>query len=184
MPSSSIQILFEEAESDCLLFHDACFSADTAMTLGSTEGSVTELIAACGFETTTPGVGHNSFSYALIRELSSAAEKSISVSELYNRILSRLRNTPDRQQNATPIHCTLTSDGDRRSIMLKPLPLPWISSASEDLEESDQDGTLIYNLGFLVPNGMHSTELYQWLMKAPSIAIDVYFHSIMSGNSL
>ncbi|CAD6447622.1 55c48d53-231d-43c0-bde6-c855ffc47b51 [Sclerotinia trifoliorum] len=107
MPSSGIQTLLGESESDAILFYDTCHSADTAMTFSPSAGSVTELIAACGFQTTAPGAGNNTFTPALIRELSSAAaQEALSVSGLYNRVLARLRNTRKRDRNTTPIHCT------------------------------------------------------------------------------
>ncbi|KAJ8061374.1 hypothetical protein OCU04_010430 [Sclerotinia nivalis] len=157
MPSSSIQTLLEESESDAILFYDTCHSADTAMTLSPSAGSVAELIAACGFQTTAPGVGNNSFTSALIRELSSAAsQEALSVSELYNRVLARLRNTRNRERNTTPIHCTLISDGDRTSIILEPLSPP-LATRSYQASGNSDDENIVHHIGLVQKNPIDFT---------------------------
>jgi hypothetical protein len=142
MPSGGIQQLVEEAESDVLLLYDSCHSAHPAVNI-SGQG-VTELIAACGFETQAPAVGLHSFTNALIRELEeSFAGPPISVAELHSRVISSLKNWKpsllrDEDGNVwtdengrakyechkrrTPIHCFLTNESPYRSIMLAPLP--------------------------------------------------------------
>jgi hypothetical protein len=49
-PSGGIQSLLEEADSDVVLLYDTCHSA-AVPTCGSSQGGVTEVIAACGYET-------------------------------------------------------------------------------------------------------------------------------------
>ncbi|KAF7951916.1 hypothetical protein EAE96_007213 [Botrytis aclada] len=179
MPSNGIQTLLEESKSDTLLLYDACHSANTAISLNPPAGSVTELIAACGFETTTR-TGPNSFTSALIRELSSAAKQgAVSVSELYNRVLTRQRNSPNRKRNATPVRCTLAFDDDRTSIMLEPL-LPPLFTASHESPEFLDGVNAVYNIG-IVKRGlkMGDTSVFlKWLLRAPSNVIDVQLHRI------
>lgn len=68
LPSGGIQCLFEEASSDVLLLYDCCHSA-TVPTSNSGRGGVTEVIAACGYETTAPEVDEHSFTKALLEIL-------------------------------------------------------------------------------------------------------------------
>ncbi|KAF5867726.1 putative tyrosine-protein phosphatase non-receptor type 6 protein [Botrytis fragariae] len=179
MPSSGIQTLLEESKSDALLLYDTCHSANTAISLNHSAGSVTELIAACGFETTTRS-GDNSFTSALIQELYPAATQgAVSVSELYNRVLTRQRNSPNRKKNATPVRCTLASDGYRTSIMLEPL-LPALVTASHQSSELSDGANTVYNIG-IVKRGlrMGDTSVFlKWLLRAPSDVIDVQLRRI------
>jgi len=115
--------------------------------------SVTEVIAACAFETFAPEVDEHSFTNALINTLAIASKcPPFSVAELNSRILSRLRCwTPsllvdgdgniledahgeylfERQPRKTPIYNILCESKNRRSIILTPPRNPdSISSAS------------------------------------------------------
>ncbi|THV48181.1 hypothetical protein BGAL_0263g00110 [Botrytis galanthina] len=179
MPSNGIQTLLEESNSDVLLLYDTCHSANTAISLNPPAGSVTELIAACGFETTTSG-GKNSFTSAIVRELSSAATQgAVSVSELYNRVLTRKRNSPNRKRHATPVRCTLASDDDRTSIILEPLLPPPVIASHQSSEVLDGVNA-VYNIG-IVKRGleMGDTSVFlKWLLRAPSDVIDVQLRRI------
>jgi len=63
---SGIQRSLEMAESDILILLDCCWSG----VANDTEGNgVTELICACPFDGQANGVGHYSFTRALITEL-------------------------------------------------------------------------------------------------------------------
>ncbi|KAI9644511.1 hypothetical protein NHQ30_006532 [Ciborinia camelliae] len=180
MPSSSVQALFEESASDTILLYDACFSADTAMTLSRSTGSVTELISACGFSTTAPGVGNHSFTSALTHELALAAtQKSLPVFELYNRVLARLRNTRDRSKNSTPIRCTLIPDGDRTSIVLKPLSLPLTTSPCRYSGCLDNE-TVVGHIGLVYKKSEKNdtTELSKWLLKAPADVLNIQLNHV------
>jgi len=141
LPSGSIQGLLEEAESDVLLLYDSCHSSHPAVNIAGQ--GVTEVIAACGFETRAPAVGPHSFTNALIRELEEAfAGPPISVAELHGRVIGSLKNwKPSLLRNEdgsvwvdqngkpkyechkrrTPVHCFLTNEAPYRSIMLAPL---------------------------------------------------------------
>jgi hypothetical protein len=53
---------------------------------------VKEVIAACGYETTTPGVGPYSFTKALVEVLTIVSKEGpISVGELHSCVLARLK---------------------------------------------------------------------------------------------
>ncbi|KAF7853121.1 uncharacterized protein EAF02_012064 [Botrytis sinoallii] len=179
MPSNGIQTLLEESKSDTLLLYDACHSANTAISLDPPAGSVTELIAACGFEAIAR-TGENSFTSVFTRELSSAATQgAVSVSRLYNRVLARLRNNRDRKTNATPVRCTLVSDDDRTSIILEPLLPPPIIASHQSSEFLDGVNA-VYNIG-IVKRGlkMGDTSVFlKWLLRAPSDVIDVQLRRI------
>jgi hypothetical protein len=140
--------MFEEADADVLLLYDCCHSAVTTTSSFSTSHKgVTEVIAACGYETIAPEVGEHSFSNALAEVLAAASRgKPFSVAELHTRVLSRLkcwapsfvkddngkrkedlagRLQYERQPRRTPIYSILCETQPRRSIQLAPLkPMP------------------------------------------------------------
>ncbi|KAL8723578.1 MAG: hypothetical protein Q9181_007252 [Wetmoreana brouardii] len=123
-----LQTMLEQSESDVLIFLDCCAAASSAVASGN---GVTELIAACGFETWTPGVGEHSFSRSLIEELKYLCHgPPFSVALLHNKVLSRIKYwkprftsafTPERRK--TPIYIQLANELNRRSVELSPLPL-------------------------------------------------------------
>jgi hypothetical protein len=111
MASHGIQTIIEESCSDAILFYDACQSAETAVTTASSDlQGVTELISACGFQTTAPGPSSDSFSFTLTTQLREIASlgRAVPLSEVYSRILAGLRNAPDRSRKTTPVHASLT----------------------------------------------------------------------------
>ncbi|TGO27544.1 hypothetical protein BPAE_0040g00250 [Botrytis paeoniae] len=179
MPCSSIQTLLEDSKSDTLLLYDACHSANTAISPNPPAGSVTELTAACGFETFTR-MGKNSFTSVFTRELSSVATQgAVSVSRLYNRVLACLRNNRNRKTNATPVRCTLVSDDDRTPIMLEPL-LPPLFTASHQSSKFSDGVNAVYNIGIVkrVLKMGDTSVFLKWLLRAPSNVIDVQLHHI------
>jgi hypothetical protein len=141
LPCGGVQQLLEEAASDVLLLYDSCHSSHPAINSGGQ--GVTEVIAACGFETQAPAVGQHSFTHALIRELEEAfSGPAISVAELHVRVIGSLKNwkpallrDPDGNlwtdengrprfevhKRRTPVHCFLTNETPYRSVMLAPL---------------------------------------------------------------
>lgn len=144
LPSKGIQSKFEEADADVLLLYDCCNSAATTAS-PSHQGhkSVTEVIAACGYETVAPEVGEHSFSNALTEILAATSKgPSISVAELHARVLNRLkcwspsflkdeagkfsddetgRLKRELQRRRTPIYGLLCETEPRRSIAFGPL---------------------------------------------------------------
>jgi len=117
-----------------------------ATTISSTfrgHKGVTEVIAACGYETLAPEVGEHSFSNALTQDLVAASKGvPISVAELHARVLGRLKCwapsflkdkdgkfTEDEegklkhelQRRRTPIYGILCETKPRRSISVGPI---------------------------------------------------------------
>jgi hypothetical protein len=144
LPSKAIQSKFEEVDSDVVLLYDCCnAAATTASSSYRGHKGVTEVIAACGYESIAPEVGKHSFSNALTEILAAASkEPPISVAELHARVLNRLKCwTPsfvknqdgkfsqdevgrlkyEIQPRRTPIYGILCETNPRRSIALGPL---------------------------------------------------------------
>jgi len=138
--------MLEEADSDVLLLYDSCHSAATTTTGPRHDAtSVTEVIAACGFEAIAAEVDKHSFTNALSQTLAEASQHlPFSVGQLHSRVLSRLKGwTPsletnedgeyaeysngrlkyERQPRRTPIYSILCENKARRSIILAPLPV-------------------------------------------------------------
>ena len=134
----------EEADSDALLLYDCCNSAATKVSGAQLDQiSVTEVIAACGYESVAPEVGKHSFTNALTETLAASSNGApFSISILHNRIMDRLKCwTPsiakdqngkmkadargnleyERQPRRTPIYSVLCETKHRRSILLAPL---------------------------------------------------------------
>ncbi|KAJ4294458.1 hypothetical protein N0V90_008149 [Kalmusia sp. IMI 367209] len=157
LASNSIQSQLEEADSDVLLLLDCCHAAHPPLT--DSDHGVTEAIAACGFETTAPGVGPHSFTDALIRELEIASQgPPISVAKLHGNILWRLKTwkpslrrdrngnlwqdedgriLTEREKRVTAVHCFLTNETIYRSILLAPLrDKPDLSSVTTSFSQN------------------------------------------------
>lgn len=121
-----MQTMLEQAKSDVLILLDCCAAASS--TAGTGNG-VTEVIAACGFETWAPGVGEHSFTRSLIDELEDLASGAIfSAALLHNKVLSRIKywkprydQNSSRERRKTPIYILLANETKRRSIGLAPL---------------------------------------------------------------
>lgn len=69
---SSLQHLLENAVPHVLIILDCCFAANAAR--DTAEGTTKELLAACGRENRTLGVGERSFTSALIEEMKAFGE--------------------------------------------------------------------------------------------------------------
>ena len=118
--------MLEHAESDVLILLDCCAAASSISETGS---GVTEVIAACGFETWAPGVGEHSFTRSLIDELRYWSRgHALSVAMLHNKVLSRIKYwkprfgvTGEHEHRKTPIYIVLSNEGKQRSIALTPL---------------------------------------------------------------
>lgn len=84
--------MLEEADSDVLLLLDSCHSATiTTNDSFQAESGVTEVIAACAFESIAAGVNEHSFTKTLTDILAIASKgPPFSVSELHARIFARL----------------------------------------------------------------------------------------------
>ncbi len=97
------------------------------------------MIAACGFETSAPGVGEHSFTRSLISALEDWEDRHppLSGAVLHSEILSRIKYWNPKYHNLTqhqrrvaaerrktPIHITVSNQDNERSIVLSPIKLP------------------------------------------------------------
>ena len=162
--SFGVQQVLEESKQDVLLLYDCCHSSHSAVNPAGR--GVTEVIAACGFETQAPAVGPHSFTSTLIKQLEeSFSGPPIYVAELHGNILGSLKNwQPDllrdstgnvwKDQNGyprresmkrrTPVHCLLTTERPGRSIMLAPLPFALSQQPAPKTELSERSPTLTH----------------------------------------
>ena len=147
-----IQNMLEQAESDVLILLDCCAGASSAAEAGN---GVTEVIAACGFETWAPGVSEHSFTRSLIEELQFWCDKpSNTVAMLHMRVLATMKHWKPRpggtrvgERRKTPIHTVLGNQGHSRSIQLIPLliehpplaELPAVPTERPSCESSDPE---------------------------------------------
>ena len=126
--------MLEEVKSDVLILLDCCSAGATN---GDAKHGTKEVIAACGFETWTPGVGQHSFTKCLIDELKYLSTgPAFSASSLHSRILDRIKywnpvynaeqllvqdsegRYRDKERRKTPVYISLNKDSARRSIEL------------------------------------------------------------------
>ncbi|KAL5324544.1 hypothetical protein ACEPPN_009090 [Leptodophora sp. 'Broadleaf-Isolate-01'] len=105
----AIQTIFEQAEADVLLLLDCCAAESSAPADGQCN-SVTETIAACGFETWAPQPGRHSFTNTLIAVLDDWHDRaSFTAAMLHCEILNRLRHEkPERRRNIKNFECQRT----------------------------------------------------------------------------
>ena len=93
---SSLQPLLETAVPYVLIILDCCFAATAAR--DTTEGTTKEILAACGRESPTHGVGQRSFTSALIEEMQAFEEgEYFTAAMLHSRLVTmrwRLAFTP------------------------------------------------------------------------------------------
>lgn len=123
-----LQTNIEQADCDVLILLDCCASASSSNT--GTGSGVTELIAACGFETGAPGVGEHSFTRSLIDELKWwTYGPSLTAAMLHNKVLSRVKYwkprfgaAPYDERRRTPMYIVLANEDKKSSIEIVPLP--------------------------------------------------------------
>ncbi|KAL8958408.1 MAG: hypothetical protein Q9193_004529 [Seirophora villosa] len=128
-----LQTILAHCESDTLILLDCCAAASSTTASGN---GVTELIAACGFETSAPGVGEHSFSRSLIEELKDLSHgPPFSVALLHNKLLSRIKYWNPRytlasakERRKTPFYTQLANELNRRSIELSPVSQQEVAS--------------------------------------------------------
>lgn len=128
------QVTLEETKSDTLILLDCCSAGGSG---GDATRGVKEVIAACGFETWTPGVGQHSFTKSLIDELKYLSSgPSFSASGLHSRLLDRLKQWnpvynaerllvedeagrfQDKERRKTPVYISLNKSTKPKSIEL------------------------------------------------------------------
>ena len=123
------------AKPHVLMILDCCFAANAAR--DTTEGSSKELLAACGRENETLGVGMRSFTSVLIEELQSFDGAAFTVAMLHARLIT-LRH----KLAYTPIYAALAEKGGN-SIVISPLP----RSSSPSPQASECSAGLDFNTG-------------------------------------
>ena len=169
--------MLENLKSDVLMLLDCCTAGGNG---GDATNGVKEIIAACGFETWTPGVGPHSFTSALIEELKRLASgPPFSIAALHSRILERLRHwsvvynaesygyldqqgrAQDRERNKTPVYIALNKDVMFRSIQLSPHPVkPGVPSSSVELRaEGVQDQSMNLLASFMEEFAAERTDI-------------------------
>ena len=125
-----------------LILLDCCAAATSSAENGN---GVTEVIAACGFETSAPCVFKHSFTKTLIEELKKWISRStLSAAELHNKILSSMKHWKPgtdepgyRERRKTPVYSLLTNAGRSRSIMVNSFEVR-PPSIRHDCDASDQ----------------------------------------------
>ena len=189
-----IQNMLEQATSDVLILLDCCAAATASAELGS---GVTEVIAACGFETSAPGVCEHSFTRSLIEELRYCCKrKPLSAAMLHMKVLSRMKYWKPKtvetrsgelafhERRRTPVYTTLTNDGKPRSIVLSPIESdtflspeisaslahsPFSDSSSQDvqMENSSNDSAMTS-----IPSSVSSSGNY-FEQSCPTVLVAV-----------
>ena len=85
----AVQPFLEGAPYDVLLLLDCCFAASAARAAVS---GINELLAACGRDHTTVGVGPDSFTIRLIEAIKAFGGKAFTVLRLYERLIQNERH--------------------------------------------------------------------------------------------
>ena len=140
---SGLQDSLEDAESDVLILLDCCGAASSISGSGS---GVTEVLAACGPETWSPGVGDHAFTRNLIDELQyCGGDHNLSVASFHQKVLARIKpwkptysNTGEYERRRTPIHTIVSSEGRQRSIDLVPSFIEAPSIVEEKPSDTNQ----------------------------------------------
>ena len=125
-----MQHLLENAVPHVLIILDCCFAANAAR--DTAEGTTKEILAACGRETPTTGVGFRSFTSALIEELHMFGNMPFTVTMLHSRLV-----TLRWRLQFTPFYALLSEHGGK-SIHLGPLPLPAIHDSVAELPSNGE----------------------------------------------
>ncbi|KAL8858201.1 MAG: hypothetical protein Q9178_005213 [Gyalolechia marmorata] len=130
---SSLQHLLETAIPHVLIILDCCYAANAAR--DTSEGTTKELLAACGRENPTLGVGIRSFTSALIEELEAFGRGPFTVAMLHSRLI-----TMRWRLAFTPVYALLSEHGGH-SIELAPLPAltPAVQPTNEDNSDFNHD---------------------------------------------
>lgn len=113
---SSLQHLLENALPHVVIILDCCYAANAAR--DTAVGTTKELLAACGRENPTTGVGVRSFTSVLIEELQAFGTAPFTIAMLHGRLV-----TMRWRLAFTPIYALLSEHGGH-SVQLSPLPLP------------------------------------------------------------
>lgn len=142
------------AVSDILILLDCCASGGSRGSRGFATRDNKELIAACGFETSSPAPGRHSFTKSLIEELWDLSKSGpFTAAYLHDRMSARLQHwSPyydaddlkrrdvegrDIERRNAPVHFFLNSQVDDSSIVLRPFPRQSSSADVGDLTRKE-----------------------------------------------
>ncbi|KAL8652911.1 MAG: hypothetical protein Q9226_004074, partial [Calogaya cf. arnoldii] len=128
---SSLQHLLETAIPHVLIILDCCYAANAAR--DTSEGTTKELLAACGRENPTLGVGIRSFTTCIIEELQAFGAGCFTVSMLHSRLI-----TMRWRLAYTPVYALLSEHGGH-SIELAPQSVSAAAGQSCEANDSDFD---------------------------------------------
>src|SRR6266699_1414285 len=163
--AGGIQSLLEECDSDVLLLYDCCHAYHPPPVASDPEKIVvSEVLAACGFESTAAEVGDHSFTKNLREALAEAfnddPNDGLKVVDLHTRLISRLQTHKSSWQRdkegqlvvdknsrpvfepvrrRTPVHYWLSRND--RSIVLAPLREPHEVFELPSLPEASSSGS-------------------------------------------
>ncbi|KAL8732293.1 MAG: hypothetical protein Q9166_002865 [cf. Caloplaca sp. 2 TL-2023] len=132
---SSLQHLLENAIPHVLIILDCCYAANAAR--DTSEGTTKELLAACGRENPTLGVGIRSFTSAVIEELQAFGNCPFTVAMLHSRLI-----TMRWRLAFTPVYALLSEHGGH-SIELIPLSSPTLTVQPHNQSASDTDDDMM-----------------------------------------
>ncbi|MCJ1354031.1 MAG: hypothetical protein MMC33_004018 [Icmadophila ericetorum] len=199
LPASTVKwyahgAMLENLKSDVLILLD-CYTAGG--TGGHATNGVKEIIAACGFETWTPGVGSHSFTSALIEELKRLSTgPAFTVAALHSRILEQLRHwsvvynaekygyvdeqgrAQDRERNKTPVYIALNKDTIFRNLRFLETSRGKESTnyVQTLMKEDNQHISWVSNLG--MPSGRDSVNIRCIQRDVPQGMYKVCWHFI------
>ena len=194
----------EEVEADTLILLDCCHA-------GGSDGDVAkgtkEVIAACGFNAGTPGVGDHSFTKSLIDTLKSLSSgPSFTASSLHHRVLERLKNwnplynavnwtemnkegrLHDMERRECPIYISLNKDTKRRSIEISPLTSQKstirINSNDSNLDRFPKETTEV-TISLQIESGQVfcPQDIVNWIREVPVLAQSVKLGAVMNSHS-
>ncbi|KAI9785422.1 MAG: hypothetical protein M1816_000437 [Peltula sp. TS41687] len=198
------QTMLEEAEADVLILLDCCHSIGSG---GDVTKGTKEIIAACGFETQAPGVGHHSFTSSLTEELRCLGKgPTFTAAGLHEKVLNRVMRSwdpgyhaenlnyadengrlRDKERRKTPIYRSLNRHPRQRSIEIMPLAakdLNASSIASSSSQEPTSNIKVTISIQFKSGQLDNPGDFAHWLRDIPLLAESVDLISMQQSHSM
>ena len=188
--------MLEDAESDVLILLDCCAAASSISGSGS---SVTEVLAACGPETWSPGVGQHAFTRNLIDELQyCGGDHNLSVASLHQQGFAGIKSCKptyssngESERRWTSIHTILSSEGKQRSIDLVPSFIEAPSIVDENPSDTNQSSIdqvrpddnscypkVLISLSLEEDTLLKTDEWIEWLKSVPALTKYANVHGL------
>ena len=197
------QALLEDADSDVLILLDCCHSIGSGSDV--TKGTK-EIIAACGFESEAPGVGHHSFTSSLIEELRCLGNgPTFTAASLHEKVLNRVMRSwdpgynaerfycsdengrlRDKERRKTPIYRSLNGHPRQRSIEIMPLAAKDMNknlTNTSSREECSPPTKVTISIQFESSQLTNPRDFVQWLRDMPLLAESVDLISVQKSHS-